>query len=348
MNNKTVINCPKCSKQVRVPIGKHIKFKCPSCKEELEFDDRAENEKKSKPEIKNTKEKSSYSNSVINYMSWFIIIPLFIIAHKLIPNPDWFFNLDRFLIGIILVVGLRFVLKKFKSFVIGALIVSLIWLAYGSFVGDYGFVGVYRDYKDMILTMLRNPHPERIILSKLKPFQNKSAIIEAINFENPDVRNFAISSSKNFKTVSENYSEYRTIIQCFSIFKEINSNWDYVSDPISREYFAKASESIEHLSGDCDDYSIIMAACIKAIGGTPRLVHTNGHLYPEILIGTKKDLKTIDLLVKRKLFKSESYNKRLMYHIDDYDQVWLNLDYTDKYPGGPFMSESIIGVLTLD
>jgi hypothetical protein len=28
-------------------------------------------------------------------------------------------------------------------------------------------------------------------------------------------------------------------------------------------------------------------------------------------------------------------------------QVWLNLDYTAKYPGGPFMSEEILGALTL-
>lgn len=348
MTNKTIVNCPKCSKQVRVPIGKHIKFNCPSCKEELEFDDRSENEKKSKSEIKNIKDESSFSNSIINYMSWIIIIPIFIIAHKLIPNPDWIFNIDRFLIGITLIVVLRFVLKKFKTLVIGALILSVIWLSYGSFVGDYGFIGVYRDYKEMIVTMIKNPHPERIVISKLKPFRNKSAIKEAIDFENPIVRNFAVSSTKNFKIDSKNDSKYRTIIQSFSIFKAINKNWDYVNDPISREYFAKASESIEHLSGDCDDYSIIMAACIKAIGGTPRLVLTNGHLYPELLIGTEKDLNSINHLVKRKLFKSESYYKRLEYHIDEYEQVWLNLDYTAKYPGGPFMSESILGVLTLD
>jgi hypothetical protein len=29
-----------------------------------------------------------------------------------------------------------------------------------------------------------------------------------------------------------------------------------------------------------------MAASVRAIGGTPR-IHTKGHIYPEILIGTK-------------------------------------------------------------
>ena len=91
-----------------------------------------------------------------------------------------------------------------------------------------------------------------------------------------------------------------------------------------------------------------MAACIKAIGGVPRLVRTNGHLYPELLIGTKKDLESINYLVKRKLFKHESKDNTLKYHIDENNQVWLNLDYTAKYPGGRFMSEKIIGVLTLN
>lgn len=347
MTDKIVIHCPKCSKKVRVPEGKHIKFVCPSCKEDLEFDDRSENEKIAR-EIESSKEEPSLSDTVINYMSWFVAIPIFIIAHKLLPNPDWFFNLDRFLIGIVIIILLRLILKKFRVVVIGALIVSIIWLLYGSFVGEYGFISVYRDYKEMVITMIKNPHPERIVLAALKPFQNKLAIKKSIDFENPLVRNFAVASSKNFKRVVEDYTEYRTIIQCFSIFKKINSNWEYVNDPISREYFAKASESVGHLSGDCDDYSILMAACIKSIGGTSRLIHTNGHLYPELLIGSKKDLKTIKRLVKRKLFSEESYNKRLTYHIDDYDQVWLNMDYTAKYPGGPFMNETILGVLTLD
>ncbi|PCI00651.1 MAG: transglutaminase [Flavobacteriaceae bacterium] len=324
-----------------------MKFVCPTCKEELEFDDRSENEKKTTV-IKNTKEETSLADTVINYMSWFVAFPIFIIAHKLLPNPDWIFNLDRFLIGIIIIMGLRLILKKFRVGVIGALIISLIWLSYGSLAGEYGFISVYRDYKEMVLTMIKNPHPERIVLETLKPFPNKSVIKKAIDFENPLVRNFAVASSKNFKEVVGDYKEHRTIIQCFSVFKKINSNWEYVSDPVSREYFAKASESMEHLSGDCDDYSILMAACIKSIGGTSRLIHTNGHLYPELLIGSKKDLKKIIRLVKQKLFSDESYNKRLIYHIDDYDQVWLNLDYTEKYPGGPFMSETILGVLMLD
>ena len=90
-----------------------------------------------------------------------------------------------------------------------------------------------------------------------------------------------------------------------------------------------------------------MAACIKAIGGSPRLIHTGGHIYPEMLIGTKKDLETAVFLIKEVLFVNETKNKDIHYHIDERGNIWLNLDYTATYPGGPFMSEEILGELTL-
>jgi hypothetical protein len=79
----------------------------------------------------------------------------------------------------------------------------------------------------------------------------------------------------HFKKTSKNinYSDYRTLIQCFAVFKEINSRWNYVSDPKDGDYIATASES-RLFSGDCDDHSILMAASVRAIGGTPRLIHT--------------------------------------------------------------------------
>ena len=150
-----------------------------------------------------------------------------------------------------------------------------------------------------------------------------------------------------FKDI-KGYEEYRTIIQCFAVFKEINSNWNYIHDPKGQDYIAKASESLRYLSGDCDDHSILMAACVRSIGGTPRLIHTDGHIYPEILIGKKSDLEIINYLIKKSLFTTESKGKPINYHIDERGQVWLNLDYTAKFPGGPFMSEEILGVLTLN
>ena len=91
-----------------------------------------------------------------------------------------------------------------------------------------------------------------------------------------------------------------------------------------------------------------MVASIKAIGGTPRIIHTGGHMYPEMLIGNNADLETAIFLIKEVLFVNESKNKQIHYHIDERKNIWLNLDYTATYPGGPFMKEEILGELTFN
>ena len=224
----------------------------------------------------------------------------------------------------------------------------LITLIYGTLFAEYGFQRVFEDYRSMIFSMQEDPHPQDLIISKLLPFPNKSKIIDAVNFTNPKVRNFALyATTKHFKDI-KGHAKDRKLIQCFAVFKEIKQRWNYVNDPKGQEYIAAASESIQHFSGDCDDHAILMSACIKAIGGTPRIIHTGGHMYPEMLIGDKNDLETAVYLIKEVLFVEESKNKEIHYHIDERGKIWLNLDYTAKFPGGPFMKEEILGELTFN
>jgi hypothetical protein len=194
--------------------------------------------------------------------------------------------------------------------------------------------------------MQNNPNPQDIIISKLLPFPNKSKISKAVDFTNANVRNFAVNATTKHFGTQQQKGKNRIMIQCFAVFKEINSRWNYVNDPKGREYIAYASESVQHFSGDCDDHAILMAACIKAIGGTPRIIHTGGHLYPELLIGNSSDLETALYFIKEVLFIKESEYEQIHYHIDERGQIWLNLDYTATYPGGEFMREEILGALT--
>jgi hypothetical protein len=291
--------------------------------------------------------KSPWNEVIIMLLSFLITLPTFIIMHQNLIDFNWPFNFDRVLLFIFVLVGLYFLLMKLKTIIIICIVLYLLVLFYGTALGNYGFGEVAEDYNAIIYTMSDNPYPQDIIVAKLLPFPNKSKIINAIEYQNPKVRNFAImATTKHFKNV-KGYSDYRTIIQCFAVFKEINSRWNYVNDPKEGDYIATASESLMYFSGDCDDHSILMAAAIRSIGGTPRLIHTKGHIYPEILIGSLLDLEKVNYLVKNVLFVKESNNKTLHYHIDERGQVWLNLDYTAKYPGGPFMSEEILGALTL-
>ncbi|MFN7100508.1 MAG: transglutaminase [Flavobacterium sp.] len=292
--------------------------------------------------------KKPWDDVIIFVLNVLIAIPLFIILHQNLINPNWFLNIDRVVIFIVMVVVIQLILRLLRTIIILCIFVYLLALIYGSTIGNYGFNSVYDDYNTMLYTMSDNPYPQDIIIAKLLPFPNKSKIVNAIEYQNPKIRNFAImATNEHFKGL-KGYSDYRTIIQCFAVFKEINSRWNYVSDPKARDYIATASESLLYFSGDCDDHSILMAASIKSIGGTPRLIHTTGHIYPEILIGTEADLEKVNFLIKNILFPKESTNQKLHYHVDERGQIWMNLDYTAQYPGGPFLSEEILGALTLD
>jgi hypothetical protein len=291
--------------------------------------------------------KKPWDSVIILLLNILIAIPVFIIIHQKLIDPQWPFQLDRILLFLGILIVIQLVLRLLRTIIIVCIVLYLLVLIFGSLFGNYGFNSVFEDYRSMVYAMSDDPNPQDIIISKLLPFPNKSKILNAIEYDNPKVRNFALlATTKYFKDV-KGYHEYRLQIQCFAVFKEIQNRWNYVNDPKGKEYIARASESLIHFSGDCDDHAILMAACVRAVGGTPRLIHTGGHIYPEVLIGDKKDLEAINYLVKEILFKEESKGKELHYHIDERGNIWLNLDYTAKYPGGPFMSEEILGALTL-
>jgi hypothetical protein len=66
--------------------------------------------------------------------------------------------------------------------------IYILVLFYRTASGNYGFNSVFEDYDSMLYTMSDNPNPQDIIIAKLLPFPNKSKIINAIEYENPQVR----------------------------------------------------------------------------------------------------------------------------------------------------------------
>lgn len=288
---------------------------------------------------------------VISILNVLLTIPTFIIAHHNFLELDLKIPIDRILLFIAIFLFFHYILIAIKKYIIIGIFIYLLIVVYGTLFGTYSFYRVYDDYRSMMYTMGDNPYPQDIIIDKLLPFPNKSKVLKAIDFTNPKVRNFALSATtQHFSDAKriKGYSEYRSIIQSFAVFKEIKSRWNYVNDPIGNNYIASASETLQHFSGDCDDHAVLMAAGVKAVGGIPRLIHTNAHIYPEIFIGTKRDLENVTYLIRDVLFVAESKGKQIHYHIDERGHIWLNLDYTGTYPGGKFMSEEILGQLTLN
>lgn len=291
--------------------------------------------------------KKPWDDVIIFVLNVLIAIPLFLIIHQHLKDPEWPFSIDRIIIAVLLLLIIQLILRLIKTVLILGIIVYFIFLIYGTIFGGYGFATVFQNYGYMIYSMTENPNPQDIVISKLLPFPNKTQITKAVNYDNREVRNFALTATTHHFRDIKWEQKYRNMIQCFAVFKEIRNRWNYVNDPKGQEYIAYANESLQHFSGDCDDHAILMVACIRAIGGTPRLIHTGGHIYPEMLVGQKADLEAAVYLIKEVLFIDESKNKEIHYHIDERGQIWLNLDYTARYPGGPFMSEEILGALTL-
>jgi len=236
-------------------------------------------------------------------------------------------------------------LSMFRPVINFIFVGSLVLLVYGTFTHTYGFSNLATDYKAMF-SAIKPDSDENIMILDDSKFYYKADILAATTDKDAEVRGFAIrAANANFKKEQNLHERYRDIIQCFAVFKKINRKWNYVNDPVGKEYFAKASESVKFLAGDCDDHAIMMVAAIKSIGGRARFVSTTGHLYPEIMIGDKFDLVRIEDLIKNVLFPIESKDQSLHYHTDADGKIWLNLDYTAAYPGGRYYADPILGIL---
>ncbi len=235
--------------------------------------------------------------------------------------------------------------RKFQVMVYVGLMVGLVGITLTSLTGRYAFSDLYKDYAEL-LASLRDTAPNAPLAArKLAPFHDADKLKSILRDADGTVRREAVRmATANFTEVKVGADEY-TMVQAFSIFKEINSRWRYVSDVKGGEYFATPAESLELMAGDCDDHALLMAACITAIGGQVRLVRTEGHVYPELLIGTESQLERAGYLIRKQLFANEVGDAPLYHHTDPDGRHWINLDYTRRYPGGELMNERIVGIL---
>ena len=97
------------------------------------------------------------------------------------------------------------------------------------------------------------------------------------------------------------------------------------------------------MGGDCDDHTILMVSALKAIGVHARMVLTEGHLYPELLCGDEKNFEKVNTAIMS-LFSREV--KGNIYYHEENGQFWLNLDYSARHPGGPYVSDKAFAIIT--
>ena len=121
---------------------------------------------------------------------------------------------------------------------------------------------------------------------------------QAVRSSSPRVRDFAVNLAAFFPGTYYRFSSANPMPtregmkQILTIHQYISGKWRYVNDPLfkSTDYYSPADRTIAlGLAGDCDDFAILLASCIEAIGGKTRILHgtcgTGAHAWCEAYIG---------------------------------------------------------------
>jgi hypothetical protein len=278
------------------------------------------------------------------------ILPLAPLINRYIPLMnvgDW--NLDL-TISIILAAALTWlILRLFRFLIIPAVGLLLLVLLYNQLTNGYGFGKMISDYRTMVESNWGKKGEKEVDLVVAPTFfegplaKTTKALQSKVQYKDSLVRNFAVQHS--VESFDQYHLKYGSIVRVLSLFKYINTNFKYVPDSERDEYFATPRETILNgLGGDCDDHAILMVSAMKAIGGHCRMVLTEGHLYPELYCGDQKLFEKMQQAIIH-LFGNEAIDN--MYYHEQNGQYWINLDYTARYPGGPYVSETAYAIINL-
>lgn len=287
----------------------------------------------------------STQNFISTLAGVLVIIPLSPLICRFIP-PVMLgsYNIDLFLAVLLAVILVRLVLWLVRPLIIPAFLVLFCLLIFNQFAGRYGFDNMFDDYKSLAIANWEVKDRKQVDLLSINPglFENENSkgtreIKSKVMITDSVVRNFSVKHSLDY--FKEYQGKYAMLTRHLSLFKYINTNFNYVPDARRDEYFATGRETIQSgLGGDCDDHSILMASCLMSIGAKCRLVIVEGHMYPELFVGDKNDFEVMQQALVQMF--SEQKIKNIFYH-ENNGEYWINLDYTARHPGGPYMNDRL-------
>ncbi|MBA4168081.1 MAG: transglutaminase domain-containing protein, partial [Chitinophagaceae bacterium] len=241
------------------------------------------------------------------------------------------------------------VVRLFHFLVIPVLVIFVAVVLYNSVTNGKGFGTVINDYQVMVKSNWGKKEQKETDLVVMPSFfdgpltRTVKALQSKVDHRDSVVRNFGVRHSLDY--FDEYYQKYGPLVRTLSLFKYINGHFKYVADSERDEYFATSKETILNgLGGDCDDHTILMVSTMQAIGVRCRMVLTEGHLYPELFCGDKKNFEKINSAIMNLFSKEVKGN--IYFHEQD-GEYWLNLDYSARHPGGPYVSEKAFAIINL-
>ncbi len=278
-------------------------------------------------------------NKILIYILVAVVtLPVFLILKHVIPSFNWPVYLDSILLFILTSIGIYKLIISFKKVTYLFVALIVLFLLYGSFFGEYGIGRFITDYKTLIANMKESDAPISTLKEALTPDNTYKyqGIVDRVNFPET-VKEKADKMANGFKFYAAKYSEYTDVIRCLSIFRETKKKWILIKD--LEQYHAYANESVETLSGDTDDYAIMICAFVKSIGKQARIKKEDDVFHPEFCIGYKEDISTVKRLIKAKLFLNESRKQEVKFDMDAEGRIWLSLSFYGNFPGRATMPE---------
>lgn len=142
------------------------------------------------------------------------------------------------------------------------------------------------------LTKLRvDPEPKHISYTHVNSLMNFKPNNESVKIiDSSSVKQMFMPSDSRIKETAnlitniacKGQTRQLRVCQAKALFYFVRDNFDYVNDPKTSEYLASPLQTLFTKSGDCDDFTMLLASLEAAIGLNVRLVFIPGHVYLQI------------------------------------------------------------------
>jgi tetratricopeptide (TPR) repeat protein len=205
------------------------------------------------------------------------------------------------------------------------------------------------------IEVIINKSDKSILTRNISLLELKEKVSTKVELEHPLVRRTAA-------TIISNVSGDLTIDQICAIYDYIKfgnkaaniTGWNYISEPGWLDVCTYANETLElgagtnHSGiGDCDDFAILMASLVEAIGGTSKVIlaygNGSGHAFTEVYVG-QIGVNAYDVITMDQWLKQNYKTNKTKFRFDENtNEVWLNLDWGqdengDFHPGGTYIN----------
>jgi hypothetical protein len=127
--------------------------------------------------------------------------------------------------------------------------------------------------------------------------------------------------------ITDRYPGGYSIFQVAAAFDLVHQNITYKAEPPGDDHWQSPAETLSLMSGDCEDYTLLLAALVTAMGGTARFHVETDHAFLSVFVGPDLQGATRSL--------SRFYNTELRTAaFSDQNGAWLIADATDSdFPG---------------